>query len=117
MPAAIAGGTPLDVLPWQMSVASVLLWPLAFVLEPQGLSRSRQRANLWIALALHRHLRRPGGTWAAVSVARALPPVTGSLGMLGTPLLGIAPPHPDRRDDHPALAARNRAGASRALPS
>jgi drug/metabolite transporter (DMT)-like permease len=32
----------------------------------------------------------PAGTWAAVSVARALPPVTGALGMLGTPLLGIA---------------------------
>jgi drug/metabolite transporter (DMT)-like permease len=32
----------------------------------------------------------PAGTWAAVSVARALPPVTASLGMLGTPLLAIA---------------------------
>ena len=32
----------------------------------------------------------PTGTWAAVSVARALPPLTGSLGMLGTPLVGIA---------------------------
>ena len=32
----------------------------------------------------------PAGTWAAVSVARALPPVTGALGMLGVPLLGIA---------------------------
>ena len=28
--------------------------------------------------------------WAAVSVARALPPLTASLGMLGTPLLAIA---------------------------
>ena len=32
----------------------------------------------------------PSGTWAAVSVARALPPITGALGMLGVPLVGIA---------------------------
>ena len=46
--------------------------------------------NLWIALFYIGVFAGPTGTWAAVSVARALPPVTGSLGMLGTPLLGIA---------------------------
>jgi drug/metabolite transporter (DMT)-like permease len=82
-------GTPLDVLPWQMSVASVLLWPLAFVIEPKG-TLDFGKSELWIALLYIGTFAGPAGTWAAVSVARALPPITGSLGMLGTPLLGIA---------------------------
>ena len=82
-------GTPLDVLPWQMAVASVLLWSLAFILEPRGYL-DFGNANLWIALLYIGTFAGPAGTWAAVSVARALPPVTGSLGMLGTPLVGIA---------------------------
>lgn len=81
--------TPLDVLPWQMAVASLLLWSLALVLEPQGYL-DFGKADLWIALLYIGTFAGPAGTWAAVSVARALPPVTGSLGMLGTPLLGIA---------------------------
>ncbi|HTE82196.1 MAG TPA: DMT family transporter, partial [Reyranella sp.] len=82
-------GTPLDVLPWQMSVASVLLWTLAFVIEPKG-TLDFGKSELWIALLYIGTFAGPAGTWAAVSVARALPPITGSLGMLGTPLLGIA---------------------------
>jgi drug/metabolite transporter (DMT)-like permease len=81
--------TPLDVLPWQMSVATILLWTLAFLLEPEGYL-DFGKAELWIALLYIGTFAGPAGTWAAVSVARALPPVTGSLGMLGTPLLGIA---------------------------
>jgi drug/metabolite transporter (DMT)-like permease len=80
---------PLDVLPWQMSVATVLLWILAFVVEPHG-HLELGAVNLWIALGYIGVFAGPTGTWAAVSVARALPPVTGSLGMLGVPLLGIA---------------------------
>jgi drug/metabolite transporter (DMT)-like permease len=81
--------SPLDLLPWQMSVATILLWSLAFVLEPGGYL-DFGKAELWIALLYIGTFAGPAGTWAAVSVARALPPVTGSLGMLGTPLLGIA---------------------------
>jgi len=81
--------TPLDVLPWQMSVATILLWILAFIFEPHGYLDIHQ-PNLWIALLYIGVFAGPTGTWAAVSVARALPPLTGSLGMLGTPLLGIA---------------------------
>ena len=80
---------PLDVLPWQMSVATVLLWILALLFEPAAISISAKpisgSALLYIGV-----LAGPTGTWAAVSVTRALPPVTGSLGMLGAPLLGIA---------------------------
>jgi drug/metabolite transporter (DMT)-like permease len=81
--------TPLDVLPWQMAVASLLLWSLAFVLEPKGYL-DLGNTNLWIALLYIGTFAGPAGTWAAVSVARALPPITGSLGMLATPLVGIA---------------------------
>jgi drug/metabolite transporter (DMT)-like permease len=81
--------SPLDVLPWQMSVATVLLWALALVLEPRG-HLDFGRLDLWIALLYIGVFAGPAGTWATVSVARALPPVVGSLGMLGTPLLAIA---------------------------
>ena len=80
---------PLDVLPWQMAVATVLLWSLALILEPTG-HFDFSKPQLWISLLYIGSFAGPAGTWAAVSVARALPPVTGSLGMLGTPLLGIA---------------------------
>jgi drug/metabolite transporter (DMT)-like permease len=80
---------PLDVLPWQMSMATILLWILALIVEPRGYLDFSQ-SNLWIALLYIGVFAGPTGTWAAVSVARALPPVTGSLGMLGVPLLGIA---------------------------
>jgi drug/metabolite transporter (DMT)-like permease len=80
--------SPLDVLPWQMSVATLLLWALAFVIEPHGYL-DFNRPALWIALLYIGVFAGPAGTWAAVSVARALPPVVGSLGMLGTPLLAI----------------------------
>ncbi len=81
--------SPLDVLPWQMGVATVLLWILAFTLEPAGYL-DLQQPSLWLALLYLGVLAGPTATWAAVSVARALPPVTGSLGMLGVPLLAIA---------------------------
>ena len=80
---------PLDVLPWQMSVATILLCILALVLEPRG-HLDVDKAALWVALAYLGVIAGPAGTWAAVSVARALPPLTASLGMLGTPLLAIA---------------------------
>jgi drug/metabolite transporter (DMT)-like permease len=81
--------TPLDVLPWQMTVATVLLWLLALVVEPNG-RLDFGRTDLWIALVYISVLAGPTATWASVSVARALPPLAGSLGMLGVPLLGIA---------------------------
>jgi len=82
-------GTPLDVLPWQMSVATILLLILAGVAEPNG-HFDPGKWQLWSALIYIGVLAGPAGTWAAVSVARALPPITGALGMLGVPLVGIA---------------------------
>ena len=81
--------SPLDVLPWQMSVATVLLWILSVVAEPHG-HLDAGKWQLWVALLYIGAFAGPIGTWAAVSVTRALPPITSSLGMLGVPLLGIA---------------------------
>jgi len=80
--------TPLQVLPWQMAVATVLVAVIAAIFEPEGhvrFDRPIVQATLFLlgilgALA----------TWAAVSVARALPPLTSSLAMLGVPLMAIA---------------------------
>lgn len=80
--------SPLDVLPWQMSVATVLLWILALIAEPQG-HLDTGKWQLWAALLYIGAFAGPIGTWTAVSVTRALPPITTSLGMLGVPLLGI----------------------------
>ena len=91
MPAVIAGAcTPLDVLPWQMSRgdgAAVDRWRRS--LEPARLSRL-QPSELWIALLYIGVLAGPTGDLGRRLGGRALPPVTGSLGMLGMPLLGIA---------------------------
>ena len=81
--------TPLDVLPWQMSVATLLLWTLATIAEPQG-HLDFDKWQLWAALIYIGVVAGPTATWAAVSVARALPPITGALAVLGVPLLGIA---------------------------
>lgn len=81
--------SPLDVLPWQMSVATVLLWLWAAIGEPHG-RLDPDKWQLWAALLYVGLLAGPVATWAAVSVARAMPPISGALGMLGVPLLGIA---------------------------
>jgi drug/metabolite transporter (DMT)-like permease len=81
--------TPLQALPWQMAVAAICLWILALIFEPNG-HLDFDRQVLWWGLLYIGVLAGPTATWAAVSVARALPPITGSLGMLGVPLLGIA---------------------------
>src|SRR5689334_19751920 len=80
---------PLDALPWQMSVAAVLLWIITPLVEPHG-HLDIHAKELWIGLIYIGAFAGPIATWAAVSVNRALPPVTGSMAMLGVPLLSIA---------------------------
>jgi drug/metabolite transporter (DMT)-like permease len=80
---------PLDALPWQMSVAALLLWTLAPFVEPAGYLDIDAR-ELWIGLVYIGAFAGPIATWAAVSVSRSLPPVVASMAMLGVPLLSIA---------------------------
>ncbi len=81
--------TPLDALPWQMGVATVLLWTFALFAEPAG-HLDFGKTELWMSLFYIGAFAGPIATWAAVSVGRALPPIVGSMGMLGVPLLSIA---------------------------
>lgn len=62
---------------------------MAVILEPAGYL-DLDKPALWLALVYLGIFAGPTATWASVSVARALPPITGALGMLGVPLLGIA---------------------------
>lgn len=79
--------TPLQVLPWQMSVAAVLLILGALAAEPAGgIDRS---AGVLAALFYIGVLAGPIATWGATTVARALPTVVSSLGFLGAPALGL----------------------------
>jgi drug/metabolite transporter (DMT)-like permease len=80
---------PLDALPWQMTVAAVLLWLVAPFVEPAG-HLDIHAKELWIGLIYIGAFAGPIATWAAVSVNRALPPVVASMAMLGVPLLSIA---------------------------
>ena len=57
--------------------------------SPPAISTST-RKELWIGLIYIGAFAGPIATWAAVSVNRALPPVVGSMAMLGVPLLSIA---------------------------
>nr|WP_296337497.1 DMT family transporter [Reyranella sp.] len=72
-----------------MSVATVLLWILALLAEPAGYLEPG-KSELWMALLYIGAFAGPIATWAAVSVGRSLPPVIGSMSMLGVPLLSIA---------------------------
>lgn len=79
--------SPFELLPWQFLVASLLLTLAALILEPQGGIAGRRASVL--ALGYIGIVAGPVATWAATSVARALPTLTTSLGFLAVPVLGM----------------------------
>jgi drug/metabolite transporter (DMT)-like permease len=84
--AARAKLSTVQMLPFAFAVASLVLLPLALLLEPEG-GRSRESAPVIALLAVG--LLGPVATWAASEVSRDLPAVVSSLGFLGTPVLGL----------------------------
>jgi drug/metabolite transporter (DMT)-like permease len=76
----------VQLLPFVFLVATLVLLPLALLLEPAG--GMERTAPPWIALA-YVGLLGPIATWAASEVSRALPPVVSSLGFLGVPVVGL----------------------------
>lgn len=80
--------TPLELLPWQMGLATLLLIPFALWHEPQGGIGFTPMALL--PLAYVGLLAGPVASWASLSAARALPASMTSLGFLLTPVLGVA---------------------------
>lgn len=81
------GLSPLQVLPWQMAVASMVLVSLAAVAEPAG--RLPVVPPVVLTLIYVGLLGGPAAIWSATSVSRALPTLVSSLGFLGVPVLGV----------------------------
>ena len=79
--------TPLDLVPWETLLATLILAPLAFASAPFP------RADWTGPLALLMLYSAIPGTavayWAVATASRALPAVTTSLGLLATPVISV----------------------------
>ena len=80
-------GTPLSLLPWQQTVAVLLLAPLAWLFEAHAAIRWTPESIA--ILAYNGPLTSGFCFWALLTVTRALPAVTTSIGSLATPLVGM----------------------------
>jgi drug/metabolite transporter (DMT)-like permease len=80
--------TPLQVLPWQMLLASCLLFPLAAAMEQAG--GIAPVVSALLPLAYVGLVAGPVITWAATSASSLLPATAASLGFLATPVIGAA---------------------------
>ena len=80
-------GTPLSLAPWQFSVAMLALAPLALVVEHD--EPIRWSTELALVLAYNGPIATAFCFWAMISVTRALPAVSTSLGSLGVPVVGM----------------------------
>ncbi|MCC7272474.1 MAG: DMT family transporter [Alphaproteobacteria bacterium] len=79
--------SPLQVVPWQMAWAAVLLCVVAAIIEPDG--RVGLSATSLVPLAYIALVVGPAATWGANTVSRALPTIVTSLGFLAVPAVGI----------------------------
>ncbi|WP_448508845.1 DMT family transporter [Immundisolibacter sp.] len=80
-------GTPLSLLPWQQTVAVLVLAPLAWLFEADATIRWTPESIA--ILAYNGPLTSGFCFWALLTVTRALPAVTTSIGSLATPLVGM----------------------------
>lgn len=80
-------GTPLSLVPWQQTVAVLVLAPLAWLFEAD-LSIQWTPESIAI-LAYNGPLATGFCFWAMLTITRALPAVTTSIGSLATPLVGM----------------------------
>ncbi|MDF1819012.1 MAG: DMT family transporter [Immundisolibacteraceae bacterium] len=80
-------GTPLSLIPWQFAVATVALVPVAFYLESDN--PIQWSGELWATLLYNGPIATGFCTWAIVTITRALPALTTSLGTLGVPVTGM----------------------------
>lgn len=79
--------SPLSLAPWQFLVASLVIVPLALVLEPGA--RLAWDRELALVVAYNGPLATALGLWAYVVIGRALPAITASMGLLGVPVAGL----------------------------
>lgn len=80
-------GTPLSLGPWQFAAGGCLLIPLALLVE--GTRPIHWSAELGWVLFYNGPLATAFCFWAMVTVNRALPAVTTSIGTLGVPAFGV----------------------------
>lgn len=80
-------GTPLSLVPWQQTVALAVLLPLVWLFEPDA-TLSWTPGSIAI-LAYNGPLATGFCFWAMLTVTRALPALTTSVGSLATPLVGM----------------------------
>lgn len=81
-------GSPLSLIPWQFLVAAAALLPLA--LWAEGGQPVRWGWELGVVLLYNGPLATAFCFWAIITVNRALPAITTSLGTLGVPVCGLA---------------------------
>ena len=79
--------TPLDVIPWSLAIATVVTAVVALAVEGRPrIAWSPRLAGLLLYAGI------PGTAlayWATAMASRALPAVTTSLGLLGTPIVSV----------------------------
>ena len=75
----------VQMLPWAFGLASIMLVPLAVLMEPPG----RWSASSLVALAYVGGVAGPIGTWCYLLTMLHLPVVVASVGFLMTPAVGL----------------------------
>lgn len=80
-------GSPLSLLPWQFSVAVLVLMPLSLWFDAGR--QVEWSATLGLILLYNGPIATAFCFWAMITITRALPAVTTSLGTLGVPVVGI----------------------------
>jgi len=79
--------SPLQLTPWQLLLAAVLVTPLALIFE--GDAEPDWSPQLIYALIYNGPVATAFAFWASTSISRALPAVTSSLSFLAVPAMGI----------------------------
>lgn len=79
--------SPLSLAPWQFVVATMVVVPMAWVMEPDA--RIEWTPELIGVIAYNGPLATALGLWAFVAIGRALPAITASMGLLGVPVSGL----------------------------
>ena len=80
-------GTPLSLGPWQLLVGAAIMVPVALAFESPG--EVEWSGRLALVLFYNGPICTGFCYWAMVTVTRALPAVTTSLGSLGSPVVGL----------------------------
>ncbi len=80
--------SPLQLAPWQMLLALVVVTPLALAFE--GAAPVAWSGTLALILLYNGVVATALAFSASVAVARALPAITTALGLIGVPLVGVA---------------------------